>query len=245
MSQTDHFSQQAVAYAKFRPTYPQALFSFLLDRVNQTERAWDCGTGNGQVATVLAKTFTQVKATDISQRQLDQAQEAANIHYQQIGATHTNFAAQSFDLVTVAQALHWFDFLPFFKEVKRVLKPHGYFATWCYSLLKIDEEIDPIIEYFYTQIVGSYWPEERKHIDQHYQTIPFDFPQLEKAEFESSFEWNLAHLLGYLSSWSSTQACLKQTDENPLIKIEADLRSVWGDRTRIVTFPIHFFGAKM
>jgi len=69
----DNFSNQSFLYAKFRPSYPAALFEFILSLVPDKQSAWDCGTGNGQIAGVLADSFEIVYATDISKNQLANA----------------------------------------------------------------------------------------------------------------------------------------------------------------------------
>ena len=238
MSPTDHFSKQASSYAKFRPTYPVALFEVLYQKIKGRKLAWDCATGNGQVATELAKEFKQVMATDISEKQLAQAVPLSNIQYQVMPAESTNFPDHTFDLITVAQALHWFNFDSFFQEIHRVLKPNGLFAAWFYTLLKVNKEIDQVISLYYSQVIGSYWPPQRKHIDHHYQGIAFPFKHIEKTDFSITFNWSIDQMIGYLNSWSSTQAYIKAHQKNPIHLIEQELRSVWGDHQQQVSFPI-------
>ena len=72
----DNFSKQADVYAKYRPTYPRDLFDFILSYVANKQAAWDCGTGNGQTAKELAVHFEKVVATDISQKQIDNAYQS-------------------------------------------------------------------------------------------------------------------------------------------------------------------------
>ncbi|MEM7040277.1 MAG: SAM-dependent methyltransferase, partial [Bacteroidota bacterium] len=66
----DNFSHASGNYAKFRPQYPADLYDFIFQHVPDFERAWDCGTGNGQAARALAERFARVEATDISANQL-------------------------------------------------------------------------------------------------------------------------------------------------------------------------------
>ena len=236
----DHFSTQAATYAKFRPHYPKALYEFVLQHVPHRHCAWDCATGNGQVARVLAEHFQRVEATDISKKQLEFAIKAPNINYQIAFAEQTNFPNHCFDLITVAQALHWFSFDSFYKEVKRILMPNGRFVVWHYQLLQIHPEIDKVIRAFYEDVIGPYWPAERKHIDSAYGHIPFPFQQVIEKEFESTFEWELSHLLGYLYSWSSTQAYKKEKGNDPILLIQDKLEKLWPQGEKLkVNFPIH------
>src|SRR5690242_14801535 len=180
----DNFSRQAADYAKYRPDYPSSLFDFILSKVQDRNSAWDCATGNGQTAKMLANYFQKVYATDISQKQLDNAVSANNIIYEMQPAESTSFEDNSFDLVTVSQALHWLQFDRFYAEVNRVTKNNGWIAVWTYSLPAISSEIDRIIDHeFYKAVIGPYWDAERKHVDAHYTTIPFPFKEIECPVF--------------------------------------------------------------
>ena len=108
-SAKDLFSAQSKEYASSRPTYPRALFEFIVGLVDEKNLAWDCATGNGQAALVLTDYFKQVIASDISARQLENARQESNIKYQIFRAEDTPLKDNSVDLITIAQALHWFD----------------------------------------------------------------------------------------------------------------------------------------
>ncbi|MEJ5993587.1 class I SAM-dependent methyltransferase [Pedobacter sp. Du54] len=235
----DNFSAQSSKYAKFRPTYPKALYDFLLHQVDQKQRAWDCATGNGQVAVELAKHFETVYATDISAKQLGEAPQLPNIHYKVEAAEHTDFGDHQFDLITVAQAIHWFNFEDFFLEVKRLLKPNGVFATFGYGLMKISPEIDTLVYHLYETILGSYWDTERKHIENGYLNIPFPFEEIESPRFEIITDWNFDQLIGYLETWSSLQHYIKAKDKNPIEFVFEGLKKAWGEQQiRSIHFPL-------
>lgn len=235
----DNFSSKSSSYAKYRPTYPQELYQFLKEKLDKTEKAWDCGTGNGQVAGALAKFFKEVQATDISQQQLDNAIRQPNIHYSVQAAEKTNFPDNNFDLITVAQAIHWFNFKAFYKEVERVLKPGGIIAVIGYSLFKSNPETDEVILKFYRDIVGPFWDEERSYLDKKYRSIPFPFIEIESPGFEQEYEWTFNHLLGYLKTWSAVKHYEKANGENPVDLIEEELKATFGAENKVV-FPILF-----
>lgn len=236
----DRFSNHAEHYQKYRPSYPQELYTFLLNLVSQKEMAWDCGTGNGQVAVELAQYFKQVCATDISEKQLQQAPNLANVMYKVEHAEQTSFADHYFDLITVAQAIHWFDFDSFYKEAKRTLKPSGILAVMGYGLLRTDDSINLIIDRFYKDIIGPYWDKERTYIDEEYQTIPFPFEEIQTPAFHHTMEWTLAQLTGYLNTWSAVKLYEKKEQVNPLSLVEEELSKAWGTvtLTKSITFPI-------
>lgn len=235
----DYFSQHASIYVAFRPSYPASLYQFVLEKLSVTEKAWDCATGNGQVALELSKYFDVVEATDISQQQLDHAHLAENIRYRLSLAEQTPFPDNSFDLITVGQALHWFDTPRFFAEAKRVGKPGACLAIWGYSFLTVNTEIDTRFLYYYNNIVGPYWDSARKHIEEEYSTLHFPFEKIETEHFSLEVEWSFEQFIGYLRSWSATQKFIKEKNTDPLIDFSATLQEVWSPSQKMkVTFPI-------
>ena len=232
----DRFSQQAQQYAQFRPVYPDEFYAFLFSLVTNFDTAWDAGTGNGQAARVLATRFKKVLATDISAKQLDNATPTENIVYA-VGAETTSLASHSVDLITVAQAIHWFNMPIFFNEVKRVAKPGAILAVWGYGLLQVNPSIDQRISNFYKKVIGPYWDPERKLIDDHYRTIPFPFQELEVPSFSFSFQWSLLQLEGYLNTWSAVRNYITANQSNPVETLVAELQPHWS-AALTVTFPL-------
>ncbi len=235
----DLFSGHAADYALYRPSYPDSLFEWIFRRVKNFGCAWDCGTGNGQVAAVLAKHFQKVEATDLSQAQLDQAMPLPNVRYQVSPAEITPFENHVFDLITVGQALHWFDFEQFNQEVKRIAKKNALLAVWGYGMLTVSPETDAVILNFYQTTIDAYWDPERKHVENQYADIPFPYQSVEKAVFSQSYEWTLDQLCRYLNTWSSVRKFEKANGYNPVESIYDPLAAAWGDPlTRRVTFPV-------
>jgi ubiquinone/menaquinone biosynthesis C-methylase UbiE len=235
----DLFSGHATDYALYRPDYPEALYQWVFRHVQHFDKAWDCATGNGQVATVLAKYFSEVEATDLSQAQISQAVLLPNVHYQVSPAETTPFDANTFDLITVGQALHWFDFELFNKEVKRVAKKGAIIAVWGYELLTISPEIDAIILDFYQNTIGDYWDDERRHIENQYADVHFPYNTLKKSIFLQNYDWSLTQLCHYLNTWSSVRKFEKANGNNPIEALHDRLNGIWGSAsTRLVTFPV-------
>lgn len=237
----DHFSHQSESYKKYRPSYPTELYSEILRFVNTKENCWDCGTGNGQVALKLSKYFAHVYATDISQNQLDSAVKEKNIIYKKVRAEQSGFEDNQFDLITVAQAIHWFDFEAFQREILRVAKNEAVLAVWGYGLCKITPPIDEQINIFYKETIGSYWNVERKHIDLSYETIPFNFKQInEDREMIMAHYWDLNQLKGYLKTWSSVKNFMKANNGyNPIPELINSLRNEWNENEKKeIRFPV-------
>ncbi len=217
MAVKDNFSHNSQNYAQFRPSYPDEVFTFLETVLTGKERAWDCATGNGQVAIKLAGLFDEVQATDLSENQLKNAVSNPKIHYSQQVAEQTDFPESSFDCVTVGQAIHWFDFEKFYREVKRTLKPNGIFVVLGYgNILTDNQAVQQWIERLYRGVLGNYWDSERKYIDEKYQTIPFPFEEIPSPEFEIRNTWNREQLLGYLNTWSAVKHYTDKHQINPI-----------------------------
>jgi ubiquinone/menaquinone biosynthesis C-methylase UbiE len=236
----DLFSKHSASYAKYRPKYPQALYDYIFGYVKHFDCAWDCATGNGQAAAVLAKKFKKVIATDLSESQISQAEQHPNISYSVCLAENTPFKSKSFDLVTVAQALHWFDFDPFYTELKRVLKPDGVFAAWCYDLARVTPEVNKVMDYFYYDLIATYWESRRELIDEKYETIPFPLKKIDVPSFTIEAEWDLEHFIKYVETWSAVQTYIQKHNSNPIDLVKSDLEKAWGqNQTRKITWPIY------
>lgn len=239
MARKDYFSQQAAVYAAFRPAYPEELYQFLFSHLKAKDAAWDCATGNGQVAQRLATHFARVYATDISAEQLGHAYRADNIFYSVAPAEKTDFARDQFDLITVAQALHWFDVARFYDEARRMSKAGALLAVWGYSLLSVDQTVDPLFQDFYYNRIGPYWDPARRQVESRYADIPFPFEEIKCPDFYIKLNWSLDEFCGYVSSWSATQKHIHESGTDPVKDLRDNLRPVWeGHETKLVTFPV-------
>lgn len=228
----DYFSKESKKYAKYRPTYPSELFDFIINLSKEKQLAWDCATGSGQSASILAEHFEQVVATDISQAQLDSAIQKSNITYVVAPAEKTNLSNNSVDLITVAQAVHWFDLPAFYKEVKRVLKPGGIIAIWAYPKSDlIEPNLNVILSDFFEMLwEKECWPWERKYVDDGYQNIPFPFKEVQVPDFYLRFEQDLNELTNYVKTWSSVAEYEKKFGKNPVDAILIpQLKPLWKD----------------
>lgn len=235
----DNFSHQSENYRQYRPNYPPELFDFILNHVSYFETAWDCGTGNGQIAVGISPRFQRVFATDISEQQLANAKKLPNVEYSVQPAESVNFPDHIFDLVIVGQAVHWFDFENFYAEVNRTCKQSGILAIVGYGRLLINPAIDAIIDRLYSEILGDYWDKERKYIDENYSTIPFPYQEIQCPTFINCYQWTLGQLIGYIGTWSALKHYKKKNNTNPIDLIYNDLFEEWKENElKEVNFPI-------
>jgi ubiquinone/menaquinone biosynthesis C-methylase UbiE len=242
----DHFSSHAEAYARSRPGYPQELFSHLAALAPKRQLAWDCATGNGQVAIGLAQHFERVIATDASAAQIAHAFPDERVAYLVEPAEATTLEAASADLVTVGQALHWFDLDRFYAEARRVLRAGGVIAAWCYGRCTIAPDLDAIVDRFYADIVGPFWPPERALVESGYRTLPFPFARVPLPEFSMHADWTADELIAYLGTWSATKRFETETGRDPVSEIEDPLMNAWGSRhaRRRIQWPLSFLAGR-
>ncbi len=237
----DHFSKQSQLYAQYRPHYPEEIYAFLASLAPSNSLAWDCGTGNGQAAIGLAKYFDKIFASDASAEQISRAYPHPKVEYHVEPAEHISLPDSCVDLVTVAVAIHWFNFDEFYREVKRVLKPNGVIAAWTYNLTEISPEIDSLVHQYYHNILDGFWPERIRYLEEGYKTLPFPFEEVVAPSFAMSANWNLNQFAGFLDSWSATQRYREQKGHHPLEIIWDQLSAAWGneDEPRLVRWPLH------
>lgn len=226
MTFKDYFSTQANDYSRYRPSYPENLYEYLKTLCPQHELAWDCATGNGQAAVGLAPYFDRVIATDGSQQQINQAIPGKNIQYKVATAEHSSLENKSVDLITVAQALHWFNLDLFYEEVRRVAKPTAIIAVWCYPLVEcFDKKFQTMLEEFYKTTLGPYWPPERIHCDTGYRDLAFPFSDVKTSEFFKEYTWTIEMFAGYLSTWSAVQRYKQENNKDPVIDFLSSVKN--------------------
>lgn len=215
----DHFSGHARSYRRFRPHYPRELYVWLAAQSPANSVAVDVATGNGQAALGLAEFFETVIATDASAAQLELAGPHPRVSYRCEPAERISLPDASADLVTAAQAAHWFEWTLFAGEARRVLRPGGLLAVWCYGRLLVLPAID-------------------KLIDEFSRVVALPFPEVPSPGFEMRADWDCRSALGYLESWSAVQRCRTLSRRDPLALLEPLLAGAWGAGTRALRWPL-------
>lgn len=243
----DHFSPVANQYASFRPSYPDALFDWLASIAPQRELAWDCGAGNGQATVPLAQRFDRVIATDLSAAQLAAAPLLPNVEYREAPAEASGLPDRSVDLVTVAQAMHWFGLPQFYAEVRRTLRPRGVIAAWGYNRLLIpNDAVQQSVDRFYEEKIGSYWPAERVHVENGYRDLPFPFARIAVPPFALHKEWTREQLLGYLRSWSAVARFKSANGYDPVDELAEEIAAYWPEGlTMKVEWPLFMHAGRV
>jgi SAM-dependent methyltransferase len=237
----NYFGPRSGQYREARPWYPPALFHFLAIISPTTQLAWDCGTGNGQAAVPLAERFRSVLGTDPSAEMIEQAVKHPRVRYA-VARYGTDLKNHSVGLITVAQALHWFEMDQFLAEARRVLVPNGLLAAWCYANCRVTPAVDEAFDHFYSVVLGPYWPRERRHVENGYQSLALPIDEYAVPPFEMAEDWTLAQFLGYVRTWSGVSKCIAARGEEPVLEFERTVADAWGTpgTQRRVCWPLHF-----
>lgn len=234
----DHFSGHSNAYEKYRPDYPPALYAWLAGQCPARRLAVDVATGNGQAAVGLAEYFDAVVGLEPSAAQLQQARRHPRVEYRQEPAEAMSLATASADLIVAAQAAHWFDWQAFIAGAGRILRPGGILAIWSYGLFECDPAVDRVVANFSRDVVGPWWPRERRHVEEGYRELVPPFPALDAPRFEMQADWEFEAVLGYLGTWSAVRRAAIRTHRDPLAVLAGPLQRVWGKGVRRVRWPL-------
>lgn len=227
----DHFSSVSKQYARYRPAYPADLFDWLASVAPGRNLAWDCATGTGHAAIGLASRFKQVIATDASPEQIAAAIPHPGITYSAAPSEKSGLDDGSVDLITVAQALHWFDIEHFFSEAERILVPGGVLAVWTYGPLSIeDEQINALVRKFASMTLAEWWPEEWNRTAAGRKTIPLPFEKLEVPELAMTADWTLGELVGHMRTWSAVTRYIGKNGIDPVSPTAEELSELWRER---------------
>ncbi|KAF0388143.1 S-adenosyl-L-methionine-dependent methyltransferase [Gigaspora margarita] len=258
---TTTLDYDSTAYDAYRPTYSSRLYTKIYEYHTSHSSAFstalDVATGTGSVARELSKTFQQVYANDISQDMISSASafNSSNIQYSVSAAEDlSQFQDSTFDLVTIATALHWTDSEKFFKEAWRVLKQNGTLAIFGYSSSHIVNGYPTAtkeFKKFTLETFGDYSDPRIVLIDNMYRDIVIPdelFKNIiwERNEYDEkegkmndgecylSKEWSVEQLKNFMKTWSLYRSymskCQKENQEieDPVDKLFEKLKEKEG-----------------
>lgn len=231
-SSVETFNIESNKYEFSRPQYPDELFDFLSKIIPDNKLVWDCACGTGQASKSLINIFEKVKASDINKNQIRAAYKHENIEYSIQDATKTAYKKNSFDLVCVAQAIHWFASAEYFEEVERVLKDKGIFACWGYSFFSITPDIDKIVKECIFNPLQPYWSEKNKLLWDNFVDIDFPFKKLSVPDIEMSQSWTVFELIEYIKTWSAFKKYDQDNDADILSDFKTKIIKYWPENEK-------------
>ena len=234
----DHFSERSDNYARYRPQYPAELYAAIQAQCPEPELALDCATGSGQLAVELAGFCQRVIATDASAEQIAAATPHPRVQYRVATAEETGLSDDSVDLLTVGQALHWFDHERFGVEARRIIRKGGLLVCASYAVCTVTAEIDSVVDSLYTGLLDSYWPPERVMVEQGYAGIELPGSPLDLGTPAMRADWSVEDMLGYLRTWSASKRYQKDRGADPVSLIAELLAAAWGSEIRTVKWPL-------
>ena len=131
MDHTKRFDGKGVVYAIGRPRYADGLFAYMRDmfRITAGSILADIGSGTGiftqQLLVFGCKVFAVKPNRDMREKAEEKLSHNKNFISVDGSASHMGLPDRSVDLITAAQAFHWFEPEVFRRECRRVLKPGG------------------------------------------------------------------------------------------------------------------------
>jgi len=125
----DKFTGKADVYDRYRPSYPKELIDWLYEKTHAASVA-DIGAGTGKFTACLSEKPWEITAVEPNGDMLEKLRKnLPDIRIVNAPAEHTGLAAGSIDLVTAAQAFHWFDKEKFKAECQRIFTVDGRLAV--------------------------------------------------------------------------------------------------------------------
>ncbi|GMN34236.1 hypothetical protein TIFTF001_004583 [Ficus carica] len=235
------FDKQADMYADARPNYPMEWYAKLASLTPHHALAWDVGTGNGQAALGVAEHYAQVIGTDVSEAQLGRVMPHPRVRYLHTPLTTNDDemisligGENSVDLVTVAQAVHWFDLPRFYSLATRLLsKPGGVMAVWCYNDVTVSPTFDPVMKRFHDTTL-PFWDGNIKYIFDGYKTLPFPFESVGLGSEGSPYALDIPKELSFngflkmVGSWSAVITAKSRGVDLLSEEVVKGLESAWG-----------------
>ncbi|XP_039154687.1 putative methyltransferase DDB_G0268948 [Eucalyptus grandis] len=235
------FDKQAEIYADARPTYPRECYQKLAALTPGQALAWDLGTGNGQAALGVAEHYQQVIAMDVSESQLNYAIPHPRVRYLHTPPSISDDellaivgGENSVDLITVAQAIHWFELPKFYSLVNPVLrKLEGVIAVWGYQAIQVSPTFDSILKIFFDATL-PYWNSNIRYVSDQYKTLPFPFESVDLGSegnpvaLDIPTEVSFKGILGILRSWSAVATAKEQGVELLSEGVVREFKRAWG-----------------
>lgn len=212
----DKFTGKAKIYNKYRSSYPVQCIDDIIasNPSNKNMIIADIGAGTGKLTELFLKRGIKVIAVEPNHDMINIAKENLSeygnlIKFNEESAENTKIENNSVDVITVAQAFHWFDKELFKNECKRILKENGTIAIM-WNFLDYKKELEGKIidiQKKYTKLTFNASEEKQRDED----IIQFFGENKYKLKiYENNYLQNYENFIGNQLSMSYS---LKESDE--------------------------------
>jgi SAM-dependent methyltransferase len=228
LKSTDKFTDKAEVYAKYRPSYPHEYIEYLISETGLHEDCIiaDIGSGTGILSRQLLERGFTVIGVEPNDDMRTIAEQTLNLDSRFISvkatAENTTIKDNCIDLVTVAQAFHWFDIEQFRMECQRILKQDAKVALVWNSRdgsSDLNKESADVCQKYCPNFKGFSGGMEETPItfQQFFKDGKYDFKY-----FRNDLPYNL---IGFLGRYLSASYSPKKTDKeyNPFITALSNL----------------------
>jgi len=161
INSVDVFSNRVENYSKYRPSYPISILEFCKEelKIKSSDIIADIGSGTGLFSELFLKNGNIVfciepnkKMRNVAERTFEDYPNFESINAK---AEETSLPDKTIDVITVAQAFHWFDIQKTRKEFLRILKPNAY-VILIWNERKINTEFSLAYEKFILEFAINY-----------------------------------------------------------------------------------------
>ena len=231
------FNAGGAAYAAHRPTYPPQIAEALAGAAPGRRLAVDVGCGSGQLSVLLGDQFDAVEAYDPSESQLSDAHAHPKVRYAVAPAEDLPTVDGAADLITAAQAAHWFDRPRFYAEVKRIAAPGAVIALITYNNPAGDDATLAPFRALYDAL-DPWWRPERRDVEAGYETFDFPFQEFSLDVDPIRREWDYAAMAAYVQTWSALRFARKAGEDALIERHLKEAQAVWGAEKHVIEWPI-------
>ena len=249
----DH-STQKMNYDIYRPKYPEEFFQKILDLLPSEKRVnyLDIATGTGALIFPLSSHFSNISlGIDSSGSQIATALKKVedfklkNLQFNMMDVLEVpNFIAKNqiskFDLITIGQALHWFDIPVVLKMIKNeLLNENGILSVLSYACLgyeyNVKDQTKANLGYQryqeWYEIIEKYFDCDRGALMKGFEGSPFKeiFGNMEKDEKIYKNETTDVDFVKYLKTYSAYNCYCDKNSKNagykdPILKLEEEIK---------------------
>lgn len=204
---TQRFSKRVEDYVRYRPGYPAGLVPRLLEETGLGADAVvaDVGSGTGIFTHLLLQQDLRVYAIEPNtpMREAAQALLDDNRKFSSVAAPaeDTGLASNSLDLLTAAQAFHWFNNDAAKVEFRRILKPTGQLAL-VWNRRKLSQPFQKAYDAILREFAPEYGKVNHMNLDDSEIAGFFAPDEMRVLQFDYSQRFDFSSLLGRLKSSS-------------------------------------------